>query len=89
MPITAQCLTEAWGYKVSKEDAHNVLKTACNYREIVNESTGEICRIPETTTKMSTVDAEVYHENCRKWVFEWFGVDIPLPNEQMQLFETQ
>src|SRR5574343_246634 len=50
--------------RLSKEEAHDFLKHRFNYREIINEATGEIDRIGLTTTNLSTIEAEEYYENC-------------------------
>jgi len=27
------------------------------------------------------VEFEEYLDRCRKWIFEWFSIEVPLPNE--------
>lgn len=76
-------INEAWGEHVSLEETHHILKFQCNYAERVNEATGEIIRIPKTTTELSTAEFEEYLERCRRFAQEWLQVSIPLPNEQV------
>lgn len=76
---------EEWGEHYSKAETHEFLKFNCNYYEKVNERTGEIIRISKSTCDNSTVDQEMFHDNARKLAFEMFSVEIPLPNEQINL----
>ena len=69
---------------------HEVLKERFlplvrEWREYVNTETGEAIREPMTTTKLTTVEREIYHEYCRKFAAEFFGAVIALPNEQTEL----
>ena len=77
-------LTE-WGESYSAEQVHEFLKLNLNSTEIVNESTGEVLRKPKSTTVLSTVEMEEYHEKCRQVAFEMFNVIIPLPEEQTEM----
>ncbi len=76
-------MQEVWGEHVSLEESHHILKFQCNYEERVNEATGEIIKIPKTTTELSTAEFEEYLERCRRFAQEWLQVIIPLPNEQV------
>lgn len=78
-------LSEEWGEPISKDEMHEILKWQCNWREKVNEATGETLRIPHTTTDMTTVEFEEYLERCRRFALDWFNLEIPLPNEQTEL----
>jgi len=73
---------EQWGEYLSKQDAHETLKANCLFQEKVNESTGEVIRIIGSTTDNDTYDQETYHDKCRKLIYEYFGIDVPLPNEE-------
>ena len=76
------------------DGAHELLKfkflpLVREWREYVNMETGETIREPLTTTKLTTVEEEMYHDYCRKWGSEFFGITIALPNEQVEMFENQ
>lgn len=73
------------GERISTDDAHEILKRECNYKEITNEETGEILKIGISTRTKTTVEYEEYLEDCRKFVYNWFGIDVPLPNEQVEI----
>jgi hypothetical protein len=83
-----QCINNAWGRDISKEMAHDILVINCNYEEVHNED-GQILRLPLETHNLSTVDYEKFLEKCRQWIYEYFEVHVPLPNEQSDIFETE
>jgi hypothetical protein len=75
----------------NREMVHEVLKERFlprvrEWREYVNHETGEAIREPMTTTKLTTTEREMYHDHCRKFAAELFGITVPLPNEQAELF---
>lgn len=80
-----QCVLETWGEDIGKEEAHELIKFNCNYKEQVIEATGEIIRIPISTTVLNTAEAELMYDRARKWCYLWFNAIIPLPNEQPDL----
>jgi hypothetical protein len=84
-PIVKLAFKESWGEVRSIEEIHEWAKNQFNYIEKVNEETGEIMRLPKSTTLNSTTDQEVFHEEIRRFCDEWFGVSIPLPNEQVEI----
>ena len=90
--ILAGLIAESCGEKLAakhREQAHEVLKLKCNPDQMISPSTGEAIEIPGTTTKQTTVEHNDYCERCRQWIFEFWGVVVPLPNEQAELFETK
>lgn len=76
---------DTWGEDVSKEEAHENLKKECNYKEFLNDETGEILRLSKTTADLTTLAFEDYIERCRQFIYTWFGVTVPMPNEQAQI----
>ena len=79
-------LTDSQGEIYSKAETHEFLKTNFNYKEIVSEVTGEVLRMPKSTTENKTFEMEEYHKICRDKALEFFNVTIPLPNEQLEAF---
>jgi hypothetical protein len=77
---------EMWGDFIDKEEAHNQLKSHCNYKERINEKNGSIEKFVIDTKDLSTVEFNEYCEKCRRFIEEWFGIIIPLPNEQGEIF---
>lgn len=74
------------GEKIQSDQAHEILKQECNSKEVTNEKTGQVIKVPQTTAKMTTIEFEEYLESCRAFIFEWFNRRVPLPNEQSELF---
>ncbi len=83
--IWKDLIYDEWGEHWSSEQTHEFLKYHCNFKEIVNQNTGEIINIPLSTTDLRTVEFEEYLEKCRRLAFDFFNVQIPLPNEQLTL----
>lgn len=85
VPIFKAAIYEQWGERQSTQEIHEFLKQNLHFIEKVNESTGEIIRLAKSTTVDSTVDFMVYLEEIRKFGKEWFGIDVPEPNEQISI----
>ena len=78
------------GEDISNDEAHELLKQSCNYVEIINETTGEVIKKGKTTTDLSTVEMEEYHDRCRNFIYDWFGIITLLPNAQSEImFENE
>lgn len=77
-----QGIAEMWGEKIGSEQAHEDLKRECNWIEKVKEETGEVRRFVLSTTELTTTEFEEYLERCRRFLHEYFGITVPLPNEQ-------
>ena len=74
---------EQWGEELDKEEAHDNLKKLCNYIERVDKN--EVIRITKSTKYLTTLDSEVYFEKCRRQIFTYFGIVVPLPGEQSDI----
>ncbi len=83
--ITIEAIKNEWGEIWSIEKTHEFLKTKFLFFERVNESSGEILKIPKSTTENTTTDQENYHTEIRNFLKEWFNVDAPLPNDEIKL----
>jgi hypothetical protein len=78
-------ILETWGDKLTSAEVHEILKLNCNWTERINKDTGEVIKIPQSIKQHTTSDQEDYHVNCRQWAEEWFNIEIPLPNEQIEI----
>ena len=85
VPLVADGLEALTGEIYGKDDVHAFLKGKFNVREIVNPDSGEILKVPKSTTENTTTDMEIYHEDIRRFADEFLNVRIPLPNEQMYI----
>ena len=74
------------GHDVSIEETHDFLKASFNYKELVNEDTGEVFKIPRGTSELSTEEFSEYIERVIRFGAEVLDIQIPLPNEQMEIF---
>ncbi|MCA9496799.1 MAG: hypothetical protein KC589_07670 [Nanoarchaeota archaeon] len=85
IPLIQSSFVDTWGERKTKEEIHEFLKREFQFTEYVNENTGEIIKVGKSTTENTTVEFEEFMDDCRNFAQEWFGVIIPLPNEQMEL----
>jgi hypothetical protein len=73
------------GHDVTKQDAHDFLKANFCFTEILNESTGEIVRVPRGTSSLSGSEFWELIEKTARFAAEYLGEVIPPPNEQSTL----
>lgn len=85
VPMVRSGLNETTGEVFSNNEVHEWLKHQFNFKELINEETGEIVKLPKSTSDNSTTEQEVYHEQIRRFAIEWFNIIIPLPNEDLKL----
>ena len=88
IPAIQQGLLETQGEWISIDEVHEFLKQNFNYKEIVNDKTGEVLRLGITTTDKSTLEFEEYMDKCRQFADEYLNIIIPLPNEQANLYNS-
>jgi hypothetical protein len=74
------------GHDVDMEETHDFLKASFNYKEVINENTGEVFKIPKGTSALSTEEFSEYIERVIRFGAEVLDIQIPLPNEQMEIF---
>lgn len=82
---TRQGVEDLWGESVSKEQAHFILTSNCNFVEKISEATDEHIKVPKPTHNLTTIEFETYIERCRKFCGEMFGIEIPPPNSSMEM----
>lgn len=85
VPLAQQGIKDTWGEVWSTDKTHEFLKAQLLFTEKVNEETGQIIKIPKSTTENTTTEQEEYHSACREFLKEWFNIDCPLPNEEIKL----
>lgn len=85
IPIVRNCLKEA-GHVMSNEQTHELLKLKFLKENIlVNEETGETIERIKSSKELSTSQMMDYFAEIREWIFDFFGVMIPDPNENIKL----
>ena len=82
VPCIQNGLYETQGEWITKEATHEFLKSNFNYKEIVNKNTGEVVRIPLSTTECDTFNFKEYQDKIRTFADTFLDIIIPLPNEQ-------
>lgn len=86
VPIFQKLFMDEWGEFKTPNEVHEILKTACNYEERVNEATGEVFKFPKTTTKLSTYEWEKeFKPKVKQFALDFFNTALPEPNEQLKL----
>ncbi len=85
VPLMQQGAKDLWGEVWSRQKAHEHLKAKFCFHERVIEKTGEIERVPKSTTENTTTEMEVFHLEIRMYLLENFDIDAPEPNEDLTL----
>lgn len=85
IPLFQELILEHWGEIRSKEDIHELLKTTCNFDEKINPSTGEVVKVPKSSTELSTTGWLEYEQKIKQLALDFFQAVIPEPNEQLEL----
>ena len=83
--LIREAVFNEWGDKMDSNEVHELLKANCNFKEKVNKETSEIIRVAGSIKQHTTSEQEDYHEECRRWAKEWFNIDIPLPNQEIEI----
>lgn len=85
--VTMVCLRfRDLGHDVDLQNTHDFLKANFNYKEIVKPETGEVLKIPLKTSELSTIEFSEYIERVIRFGAEFLDIQIPYPNEQMEIF---
>lgn len=74
------------GNELYTDEVHDFLKSKFLFKEIVNESTGEVYRVPLSLSNEEDVTTFVmseYIEKIQRWAADELGVYIPDPNENV------
>jgi len=86
LPMVLEGLQHA-GFNEIKDTAtvHQLLKGMFLERKLINEKTGEVIVIPGSTAKLNTGEFVAFIDEVIRWGSEYLSLQIPLPNEQIQL----
>jgi hypothetical protein len=74
-----------WNEVRNKDDVHDIVKALFLKKEIVNEGTGEVFTIPDTTKNLSVEQEQQLQEDMRLWAAEFLGISLSEPNEQKSI----
>ena len=81
VPLVKLGLTEL-GNLVDTESTHDFIKSEFNYKEIVNKDTGEVKKLPNSTTQLTKSEFSEMIERVKQWSAEWCNIYIPDAGEQ-------
>lgn len=85
IPLMREALKES-GHTMTNEMVHELLKLRFLKESIlVNEETGECVERIKSTQELSTTQMMEYFIDIQKFAMEYFGVNIPDPNEDIKL----
>nr|DAP89640.1 MAG TPA: protein NinB [Caudoviricetes sp.] len=80
IPLIQTAIYNEWGELYNPNEVHTMLKTTCNYEEHVNPATGEVVRVPKSSTKLTTYEWEKeFKQQIRQLCMDFFGLDLPEP----------
>lgn len=74
------------GHEVGINDTHEFLKANFCKKEIVDENSGEIYSMPQSTTELTTTGFMDFIAAVQKFGAEFLNINIPAPNEQTNAF---
>jgi hypothetical protein len=85
IPIVQNCLKEA-GHIMTSESTHDLIKLKFLKETLfVNEDTGEVIERIKSTTELSTSQFMDLIVQINDFTFEYFGVSLPEPGEEIFL----
>jgi hypothetical protein len=85
IPIVQNCLKEA-GHVMTNESTHDLIKLKFLKETLfVNETTGEVIERIKSTTELSTSQFMDLLAEINNFTFEYFGVSLPSPNDDLTL----
>jgi hypothetical protein len=85
IPIVQNCLKEA-GHLMTNESTHDLIKLKFLKEALfVNEQTGEVIERIKSTTELSTSQFMDLLAEINNFTFEYFGVTLPSPNDDLTL----
>ena len=85
VPIVQNCLKEA-GHIMTNESTHDLIKLKFLKETLfVNETTGEVIERIKSTTELSTSQFMDLLAEINNFTFEYFGVSLPSPNDDLTL----
>lgn len=77
IPCCQQGIQEQWGENYTPEQAHIMLKENLLFTEKVNNTTGEVIRLPRSITELDIIEMIEFIEHCIKFIAEWFCIAVP------------
>jgi hypothetical protein len=79
------CFKERWGEVYTKEQVHDWNKANIFCKELIDEDTGEVYKIPGSSAAQNKMEFEERMELIRQFFWTKFEWKIPMPNEQIEI----
>lgn len=88
IPLIKEGLYNNYGQVFNTETIHYYLLSArfAPVNTLINEDTGEVIDIKIRTSEMSKTQFSDYILEIQKFAAEFLNIEIPLPNEKLELF---
>lgn len=80
------CFKEMWGENYSVEQIHTWNKNNVFCEEKIDEETGEVFKMPQSSTKVGSKEWEDKLGMCRMFFQDKFNWTLPYPNSQSEMF---
>lgn len=84
VPFLRDCLVDL-GHQMTLESTHEFIKAEFNFKEIVNENTGEVKRVPQSTATLSKSEFSDMIDRANLFVSEWCNCSIPEAGQQTEI----
>lgn len=85
MQSQMDCFKERWGYVYSKSEVHEWNKANFWAEEHIDETTGEVIRLPASSTDNSTTEWEFKMDLIRTWFMDKMDWPLPFPEQQTEM----
>jgi hypothetical protein len=85
LPIVRDVFREA-GHSVTIEETHLMLRAKFLNEPLPLGEDGEFIDHIKSTSALTTTQFNEYIDDIRGMIFEYFNIDIPLPNTQIELY---
>lgn len=86
MQSQMDCFKERWGYSYNKDQIHNWNKANFWSDERINNETGEVIKMPASSSDNTTVEWEEKMDIMRSWFMEHMDWPLPFPLQQQEIF---
>ncbi len=73
------------GHDVSIDDTHQFLRGRFNGKELIDESSGEVIKVGQSTSHLNKSEFMEYMERIKRFASESLDLYIPDPNEQLEI----
>lgn len=73
------------GHEMDLESTHEFIKAKFNYKELVNVDTGQVEKVPMSTTNISKIAFSEMIDKANMFAIDWFGFNLPEAGQQTEI----